>query len=164
MQIFRLTAVVSCFRAIFATRVFATRVFATSLFAISSFALSSFARAADLPFSGPQVGEALVPFEAQTVFGAGEKVNALDGKGDGKGDSPTLLVFVHQITRPSIGVLRLVLNYATTKEQQGLKSHLVFLSDDPTETEAILRRARGALPQGVTPLISTDGIEGPGVG
>ena len=115
---------------------------------------------ADEPiFSGPQIGEAVVPFEAHCVFGenAGQAVKVLEDKG-----APTLLVFVHQVTRPSIGVTRLIMNFANTKKKDGLKSHLVFLSDDRTETEAWFRRARRALPGGAEPLISMDGLDGPG--
>jgi hypothetical protein len=54
------------------------------------------------------------------------------------------------------------MDYAATKESAGLQSRLVFLTDDPTDTKAFLQRARRALPQGVQPSISTEGIEGPG--
>jgi hypothetical protein len=54
------------------------------------------------------------------------------------------------------------MNYAATQKEAGLKTALVFLTDDLTETEAWMRRARHALPAGVDPLISLDGIEGPG--
>ena len=123
-------------------------------------AMSSLAMADDVKplFSGPQVSEALTPFEAQPAFGEAEKIAVLDGAMD----SPVLLVFVHQVTRPSIGLTRLLMDYAATKESQGLQSRLVFLTDDPTDTKALLQRARRALPQGVQPSISTEGIEGPG--
>ena len=111
-------------------------------------------------FSGPQVGERLVSFDARQAFGdnAGQTVDVLNSIET----APTLLIFVHQVTRPSIGVARLVMNYAIAKKNDGLQARLVFLSDDPTETEAWFRRARRALPAEVSPLISTDGIEGPG--
>jgi len=114
----------------------------------------------DAVFSGPQVGEELVSFEVKSVLDdpAGQSVRILETQSN----EPTLLVFVHQVTRPSIGLMRLLVNYATTKKEAGLKSHLVFLTEDPTEIEAWFRRARGALPDSVAPLISTDGIEGPG--
>ncbi|TWU40938.1 hypothetical protein Poly41_17730 [Novipirellula artificiosorum] len=126
--------------------------------AVISFLILSLAPADEPLFSGPQVGEAFVPFEAPAAFGSDEDVEVLADVED----SPLLLVFVHQVTRPSIATVRLVMNYAATKKEQGLKSRLVFLGEDPTETEAFLRRARSALPQGVTPRISLEGIEGPG--
>jgi hypothetical protein len=109
-------------------------------------------------FSGPQVGEQLAPFEAQPAFGEAETIAVLDGTADG----PLLLVFVHQVTRPSIGLTRLLMDFAATKQGEGLKTQLIFLTDDPTETKAFLQRARHALPQGVQPSISNEGIEGPG--
>lgn len=112
----------------------------------------------ELLFSGPQVGEELAAFDAQRAFDESKTVPVLDGTADG----PLLLIFVHQVTRPSIGLTRLLMEYAATKEKEGVKSRLVFLTDDPTDTKALLQRARRALPQGVHPCISTDGIEGPG--
>lgn len=114
---------------------------------------------ADEPlFSGPQVDEEIRPFEAIAAFGNTAAVNVFDRTND----SPILIVFVHQITRPSVGLMRLLMEFAATKEQEGLQSRLVFLSEDATETAAYLQRARHALPRGATALISTDGIEGPG--
>jgi hypothetical protein len=109
-------------------------------------------------FSGPQVGEELMPFEAQAAFGNSEKKGVLEDTTD----SPILIIFVHQVTRPSIGLSRLLMQFAATKERDGLKSRLVFLTDDVTETTALLNRSRHALPPGVMPLIWTEGIEGPG--
>ena len=110
-------------------------------------------------FSGPQVGEELVPFHAQGVFGdtAGKKVELALLKKE-----PVLLVFVHQLSRPAIGLTRLLMQYASANKESGLAAHLVFLSDDVTDTEAWMRRARRALPEDVDPMIFPGGIEGPG--
>ena len=116
---------------------------------------------ADEPqFSGPQVGEKLSPFQARDVFGekAGEDIDVLADVRD----SPLLLVFVHKVTRPSVALSRLLMEYANTKKDAGLETRLVFLTNDPPDTEAWFRRARHALPKDVPPLISTDGLEGPG--
>ncbi len=114
---------------------------------------------ADEPlFSGPQIGEGMRPFEAIAAFENTGRVNVLEEANE----SPILIVFVHQITRPSVGLMRVLLDFAATKENDGLKSRLVFLTDDRTEMTAYLQRARHALPQATSPLISTDGIEGPG--
>lgn len=118
--------------------------------------------AAESPvFSGPQVGERMPPFKAKIVFGenAGDEVTLMDGEKL----SPTLLVFVHQISRPAIGLTRLVVEYAAKKKPRGLETEVVFLTKDPTEMEAWMRRAQHALPQGVRPLVSVDGAEGPGI-
>ncbi|QDU89693.1 hypothetical protein Pla175_30880 [Pirellulimonas nuda] len=125
---------------------------------LSSLLLAGVAGAQEPLFSGPQVGETLAPFEAQQAFGAAEKVDVLAGTGE----APLLVVFVHQVTRPSIGLTRLLMEYAASKADEGLETRLVFLTDDVTEATAFLSRARHALPKGATPLISTDGVEGPG--
>ena len=124
------------------------------------FYVASIAFSDEQLFSGPQVGEELPAFDAQYVFGenAGTNLSVLENGAK----APTLLVFVHQVTRPSIGLARLVMNFANAKRPDGLYSRLILLTDDPTETEAWCRRARRALPVGVTPMISMDGLEGPG--
>ena len=108
-------------------------------------------------FSGPQPGERLAPFEAKVIFGE----NAGDTAMLMADETPKLLVFVHQITRPSVGLARALTQYAAKKPE--LETQLVFLADDPTEMEAWMQRARHALPKGVQPMISTDGIDGPGI-
>ncbi len=120
--------------------------------------LAGVALAEEPLFSGPQPGEPLPPLAAQQAFGEAKKVDALADTGD----APLLIVFVHQVTRPSIGLTRLLMEYAATKADAGLQSRLVFLTDDVTDAAAMLSRARHALPRGSEPLISTDGIEGPG--
>lgn len=117
--------------------------------------------AADDPvFSGPQVGERLVPFKARVSIGekAGQEFDLVTDA-DGQ---PLLIVFVHELTRPSAGLIRIVTDYARTREKDGLKTGVVFLGDDLTELEARLRRAAHALPAGVPVGVSLDGGEGPG--
>ncbi|MGH7127121.1 MAG: hypothetical protein ACREJB_02295 [Planctomycetaceae bacterium] len=127
---------------------------------VSSMGMIS-ARAAEEPvFSGPQPGETLAPFKVRGVFDedAGKEldlVTAAAGK-------PTLIIFMHQATRPSVAVTRTVLDYAATRKKDGLATGLVYLADDATEAEAFLKRARHALPKETPIGISTDGAEGPG--
>ena len=114
----------------------------------------------DEPFSGPQVGERLVSFTARGAVGdAAGKEFDLVKSADGK---PTFIIFVHEVTRPSLGLTRLVMSYAATRAKDGLVSGVVFLSADPTETENWMKRASNALPKDVAMGISTDGQEGPG--
>lgn len=108
-------------------------------------------------FSGPQVGEKLVPFTARGVLDdlAGKEFDLI-AQADGK---PVTIVFMHDLTRPSAAVTRAVLTYAA--KQEGMTCGLVFLSDDATATEAQIKRAAHALAQ--VPIgISIDGGEGPG--
>jgi hypothetical protein len=110
-------------------------------------------------FSGPQVGEKLVDFEVQGVLGdlAGKKFNPVKDAGE----KPLLLIFVHEVTRPSIGLTRTLGDYATKLGSDKLSAAVVFLTDDATETENFLKRAMHAMPK--VPLgISPDGQEGPG--
>ena len=111
-------------------------------------------------FSGPQVDENLTAFNARGVLGnlAGKKFDLVT---DANG-KPTAIIFVHQVTRPSVGLTRLIMNYAAKRAKDGLKSGVVFLTDDPTDTANWMKRARNALPKDVAVGVSIDGQEGPG--
>lgn len=115
---------------------------------------------AEAVFSGPQIGEPIAPFPVQLLTGddTGKKIElAADA-----GEKPTLIFFIHEVNRPSIGLARVLMNYAATRKADGLESALVFLSADKTETQAFVGRASGALPQRVPVAIASDGAEGPG--
>ena len=110
-------------------------------------------------FSGPQVDEPLVKFKARGVLADLEgKEFDLVSTADGK---PIVLIFVHELTRPSAAVTRTVMNYVGKKAKEGLVGGVVFLSDDATAAEERIKRASHALPK--VPIgISVDGGEGPG--
>lgn len=131
-----------------------------TLFALAFLvALPNLALAEDPVFSGPQPGEKLAGFKVRGVFDdqAGQESDLVAAA---KG-APILLVFVHKATRPSIGVTRVLMNYAKTRGRDGLHYGIVWLAEDATAAEAFLKRARHALPE--VPLgISVDGQEGPG--
>lgn len=111
-------------------------------------------------FSGPQKGEPLAKF---TVAGA---LGPQEGRDfdpvASAGDKPLLLIFVHEVNRPSVGMARLLGEYAGKRAGDGLNCGVVFLTDDPAETEALIKRASGALPKEVPLGIFRDGLEGPG--
>jgi len=111
-------------------------------------------------FSGPQKGESLGKLTIRGVLGdlQGKDIEPIAQAG-GK---PLLLIFVHEVNRPSVGVTRILGDYAAKRSNDGLHCSVVFLSDDATETEAWMKRASGALPKDVTLGISQDGKEGPG--
>lgn len=123
------------------------------------FVLSS-ACAEEKLFSGPQVGEKLKPFKVKGVFddAAGKDLDFVT-KADGK---PILLLFVHEANRPSIGMARVLMNYAVTRAKDGLHSGTVWLAEDATEAEAKLKQMRHALSKDSPIGISPDGKEGPG--
>jgi hypothetical protein len=111
-------------------------------------------------FSGPQKGEAITLFSVRGVLGdkAGEEYDLVK---QAKGQ-PLVLMFVHEVNRPSVGIARVVMTYAASLKEKDLHAGLVFLTADATATEDWTKRASGALPQGVPIGISTDGVEGPG--
>jgi len=115
-------------------------------------------RAEDPVFSGPQPGEPLVSFQATAVYGeqSGQDFDPIDTAA-GK---PTLLVFVHQLTRPGVSLTRGLTNYAA--DLPGVYSAIIWLSDDRAGAEAYLNRAKKSLNLRVPVGISVDGGEGPG--
>jgi hypothetical protein len=118
------------------------------------------ARADDPVFSGPQAGEALTPFKAVAFSGprAGREVE-LPGEFAGK---PTVLVFVHEITRPALQLIRPVDHYAARWADLGLNSRVVWLAADPAQAEQFLERARNSLNLKSPVVIALGGAEGPG--
>lgn len=114
----------------------------------------------DALFSGPQVGEAVEPFKIRQALGeaAGEELDVVT-QAEGK---PLLLIFVNGITRPSVGLTRIIADYAATRAGDGLHSAVVLLTADATATETWMKNARHALPQKTAVGISVDGAEGPG--
>ena len=127
-----------------------------------SFSISSILPAQEPVFSGPQVSETLPSFSIRKVLGedAGQDVDPI-ADADGQ---PVLLLFVHEVTRPSIALVRTVCNYAVRRQPDGLQTTVVFLTSDPNETEAFAKRASHAIPdpKQVQLGMSMDGLEGPG--
>jgi hypothetical protein len=114
----------------------------------------------EIVYSGPQVGEKVVPFKVLGVYDE-YKGRELDlvGMADGK---PFMLVFVHNSTRPAADLTRALLHYADTRADSGLFSALVFLTDDVTAAERHMREANGWWHNGPPAGICLDGAEGPG--
>lgn len=114
----------------------------------------------DPVFSGPQAGEKVTTFKTRFVLGenAGQQFDVVT-TAEGK---PVLIIFVHEVTRPSVGLTRLLMNYAEKRAADGLHPAVVFLTDDATQTETWMKRAQHALPRNVPVGISVDGKEGPG--
>lgn len=135
-------------------------------FLVTLASLPSFPTAcwAELPedkiFSGPQPGEKLSSFKSRGLAGdlAGKEFDLVEMAKD----KPLFIVFIHERTRPSLGVTRVLMTYAEKRKKDGLTSGVVFLTDDATELETWAKRATAALPANVPLGISTDGAEGPG--
>jgi hypothetical protein len=117
-------------------------------------------RAAEPVFSGPQPGEKLPPFKVQGVLGdsAGKELDfvpAADGK-------PLVLIFVHDVNRQSISMVRVLSGYTASRAADGLSTGVVFLTDDPAQGEETVKRIQHALAPKAPTGISREGREGPG--
>ena len=91
-------------------------------------------------FSGPQVGEKLPPLTAQAVFGdeQGKKLNLVKSAGK----KPVLVVFVHQLTRPSAALTRVLMNFTIPRDDD-VYGATVFLTADGTATRDIVSSQEG---------------------
>jgi hypothetical protein len=116
---------------------------------------------ADEPiFSGPQVGEKLPTFQVRGALDetAGKELDFV-AQAAGK---PLVLIFIHDATRPSIAMTRILSAYTLTRAKDGLATGVVWLDDDATAAESTLKRIRHALTPDAPTGISLDGREGPG--
>jgi hypothetical protein len=114
----------------------------------------------DPVYSGPQPGEKIAPFNVLQSAGpnAGQEIKlAADDQG-----APTLLIFVHEATRPGLQLMRPIDLYGSKLANDGLATHFVWLTPDRSKTEDWLRNARASLNLKSPVNISLDGIEGPG--
>lgn len=122
--------------------------------------LAGLSRAQAPVFSGPQPGEKLASFKVRRVFepDAGKEIDFVDAA-HGK---PIVLVFVHEMNRQSIAMVRTLTSYTHSRAKDGLATGVVWLSDDATEAENALNRIKHALTEGTPIGISLEGKEGPG--
>ncbi len=111
-------------------------------------------------FSGPQISERLPALPVKIVVGeaTGKELDVV-AEANGK---PQLLIFFHAVSRPAFAVTRGLAKFAASRADKGLSACVVFLGNDPTETEKWLTNIQKNLPPGVLYGISKDGIEGPG--
>ncbi len=122
--------------------------------------LSATATCDEEVFSGPQPGESLPNFTLRQVLGV-EEPREVDPV-DTANDRPLLLIFVHDVNRPAIGMTRTLTRYAQSREKDGLTTAVILLADDVTGGEATLKRMQHALTPNVLTGVSIDGREGPG--
>jgi hypothetical protein len=107
--------------------------------------------------SGPQVGEKLPELKVKAFSGpdAGKDIQPVANAKGG----PTLLIFVHKITRPGLKLLRPIDEFAAQKS--GLSAHVVWLGEDREKTEEYLKRAEKSLNLQMPIGIALDGKDGP---
>jgi hypothetical protein len=116
--------------------------------------------AQDPVFSGPQPGEKLGAFKVRGVFddAAGKEFDYVT---DAAG-KPIVLIFVHEVNRPSMAMTRILSTYTASRAKDGLATAVVWLAEDATEAENRLKTMRHALAKDAPIGISVDGREGPG--
>ncbi len=112
----------------------------------------------DKTFSGPQKGEKTPGFKVLDMTGE-SKGKEIDFIETAKG-APSLIVFMHEITRPAAAVMRKLDEAAAIRPT--LKSIFVLLTDDMNSTEQRTPMMQGALKFKTPWAISVDGKEGPG--
>ena len=122
--------------------------------------VSSIVTAAEPVFSGPQVDEKLMPFKVHGVFDevAGKELDFVTAAGD----KPLVLIFVHDVNRQSISLVRVLSSYTVSRAKDDLQTGVVWLVADATEAENTLKRIKHALTPKAPTGISLDGREGPG--
>jgi hypothetical protein len=115
--------------------------------------------AADTVFSGPQPGEKTSPFKVLAITGAdaGKERNPVETNAG----APTALVFVHNIERSLLPLLRVVDEYGAGRKE-ALKTEVVFLFEDRTTGEERLKGVTASLKLNSPVGLSLDGGEGPG--
>lgn len=114
-------------------------------------------------FSGPQIGEPIPDLKLVGVFDEheGKPIEFAARLEDKEGPDASLVVFFHQRTRPAFGLTNAIVRFAESRKN--LRSAVVFLSDDTTETTQWLGRVRQHLPGKETVIgVSPDGQAGPG--
>ena len=108
-------------------------------------------------FSGPQNGEKTAGF---TVFDIDTR-KEVDYVSEWKG-APTVIVFIHELTRPGFALMRPIDRYIQIKSVRGLKGGFVSLVDDRDQAERHLPVVKNSVFLKSPLAISVDGKEGPG--
>ncbi|TWT91851.1 hypothetical protein [Neorhodopirellula pilleata] len=122
--------------------------------------LSAIAGAEDPVFSGPQIGEKLSSFKILLVS-EDAQATTVDPI-ESASEKPTVLIFVHQLTRPGMALTRAISEYVASQKTHNVQCTIVWLDDDQAAAEAYLRRAAPSLRFVVPVGVSIDGEEGPG--
>jgi hypothetical protein len=116
--------------------------------------------AQDRIFSGPQKGEKISGFKVVDVNGE-HKGKEIDYVEEFKG-APTLLIFIHEVSRPAAQLFRRLDDHAAARKEQGLRWLHVLLTEDLNKMERYAPIMQGSIKLKGTIGISIDGREGPG--
>ena len=118
-----------------------------------------YGQAADI-VSGPPTGTPLAPVNSYALHGPhkGQEFDAAKSLGQG----PGALLFIHELTRNTIPVLRGLDDLTSEFSILGFRSHTLLLHDDRTAAENRLKAINGSLKLAHPIILSLDGLEGPG--
>ena len=116
-------------------------------------------QAADI-VSGPPTGTPLAPVNSYALHGPhkGQEFDAAKSLGQG----PGALLFIHELSRNIIPVLRGLDDLTSEYSVLGFHSHTLLLHDDRTSAENRLKAINGSLKLAHPIILSLDGLEGPG--
>ena len=116
-------------------------------------------QAADI-VSGPPTGTPLAPVNSYALHGPhkGREFDAAKSLGQG----PGALLFIHELSRNIIPVLRGLDDLTSEYSVLGFQSHTLLLHDDRTSAENRLKAINGSLKYAHPIILSLDGLEGPG--
>ena len=116
-------------------------------------------QAADI-VSGPPTGSLLAPVNSYALHGPhkGREFDAAKSLGR----SPGALLFIHELSRNIIPVLRGLDDLTSEYSVLGFHSHTLLLHDDRTSAENRLKAINGSLKLAHPIILSLDGLEGPG--
>lgn len=110
--------------------------------------------------TGPPEGTALTPVMAYAPVGprAGEEFDAAAAIGDG----PGALLFIHELTRNGLPVMRAIDQIGAEFALLGFASHTLLMSDDRTSAEGKVQAVNGSLKLHNPIALCLDGLDGPG--
>ena len=116
-------------------------------------------QAADI-VSGPPTGTPLAPVNSYALHGPhkGQEFDAAKSLGQG----PGALLFIHELSRNIIPVLRGLDDLTSEYSVLGFQSHTLLLHDARTSAENRLKAAIFSLKHANPIILSLDGLEGPG--
>ncbi|RMF39850.1 MAG: hypothetical protein D6753_12790 [Planctomycetota bacterium] len=112
-------------------------------------------------FSGPQKGEPLPSVEVWELQPGDEASRKVD-LGAVARQHPTVIVFMHEKSRPAFALGRVLSAFAKRKQQEQLHLYFVVLSDNRSESEKWLKMIRRYFDPSTRLAVAEGGIEGPG--
>ncbi len=112
-------------------------------------------------FSGPQKDEPLPAIEIWELQPGDAPSRKID-LSDVAREHPTVIVFMHEKSRPAFALGRILSAFAKHKQDEDLQLYFVVLSDNRSESEQWLKMIRRYFEPSTRLAVAEGGIEGPG--